>query len=167
MVEAALLDAMTRADLVELARGRGLKASGWSKPRVLEELKALDAPAAMPTVESAPAAEVSEAAEGDDLRPPASGKTGWCSLVPAWSSSHERCVARRSGEIQCACDCHEESWTRPEPPAGSRFNRFYGQTGVRQRDGSEGAGELPGAGGPLGRESLDEPDETGHQQVEV
>lgn len=138
------LTGLTRAALVELARARGLKATGWPKDRVLQELQALEAGGAPASSSPSPAAP----ADDDDVLPPIAGTglrlTGWCALVPAWSSSHERCVARRDETVQCDCECHRDDWIKPAAPAGSQLNRFY--TGESDRRGSGEDSPEVGAG---------------------
>lgn len=116
---------MSRAELLELCKQRGLKATAWRKERMLTELAGLTGGDAM-------AAETPETP--DDEKPLASSSgvapvqegpplCGWCASAPTWSRSHLTC---RASSRECRCACNAEDWTRPEIPAGavpSKYNR--------------------------------------------
>lgn len=135
----------TRAELLERCQAAGLKATGWKKERMAEELERLehldrvsmkpeDAALIVAQVEAAAGAEqgedqpVEQTGEPEAVQPPAppARKTGWCSFAPAWGRAHLDCPAGRKPGFKgdCSCECHGESWTRPEIPEGAQLSKF-------------------------------------------
>lgn len=146
MTKTKTLDAMSRAELLELCKQRGLKATAWKKERMAAELAKLEgaAPRAQDMQSSGPEGPV-EPPDGAEARQPEAGDdegqsggettaaenpnpsprlTGWCSRVPLWSAGHLDCISRRRTSIACACVCHDDGWTRPPVPEGAQLSKF-------------------------------------------
>ena len=141
------LEALSRAALLELCQEKGLKATGWKKERMLEELLASEssgggeseseqAPVPIAAPDRRPI--LPERPGGLRERPgdvPVSSlrRLDWCALgVPMWSASHLVCrnghVGRWSKEPRwCACECHEAGWERPGIPEGAKQNKFLSE----------------------------------------
>ena len=155
----------TRAELLAECRELGLRATGWKKERMEEELARLagsgtpEAPVAPPDdVEWAEAAlplgveamELAGASEPADepAQPPPSRLSGWCSRAPAWGRAHLACRERvADGRLPtgCSCGCHEPGWERPAIPDGAELSKF-------NREDREARGEeAPDAPDPEGR----------------
>ena len=119
--------APTRAELLGLCKEAGLRATGWKKERMAEELGRLARPGPEP---EAPQGEGEAPADpGDEeqeaaKRPDSERRTGWCfPTFPMWSHQHLGCPAR-DGRADCACPCHEDGWTRPPIPEGARLSKY-------------------------------------------
>jgi hypothetical protein len=125
---------MSRAELLELCKQRGLKATAWRKERMAAELAKLNvaAGAGAAAPEEGPDAGDDEgqserettAAENPSSSP---RLTGWCSRAPMWSMHHLPCREKlgRPGQPQdCGCACHDPDWVRPPYPEGARLSKF-------------------------------------------
>lgn len=101
----------SRAELLELCKERGLKATGWKKERMLQELGSPAIETEKPDPEAAKkAVEEKQAETQDKVEAPATGKE---------ASLQERMKARTGYCAAIGCTC--ESWL----PEGMDVNRFW------------------------------------------
>ena len=115
---------MSREALLEMCRRRGLKATGWKKGRMAEELAVLLAgEGAAPDGAEPPAGEragqsgrETTPGENPEARPRLSG---WCGPAPMWSGHHAACRWD-----PCECACHADDWEAPAAPEGAALSKF-------------------------------------------
>lgn len=131
------LAAKSRAELLDLCKEQGWKATGWKKDKMLEELAKLEEPQEAPVepgdLDSAeelvePQGEPDEPEEAPVVRAdPDNRRSGWCMPHwPLWVVSHQRCRAHEAygRVVKCGCACHEPGWEPPEVPVDSRPSKF-------------------------------------------
>ena len=105
------LKGKSRAELLELCRARGMKATGWKKERMLQELGSPAVETEKPDLEAAKKAiEEKQAETQDKVEAPATGKE---------ASALERMKARTGHCAAIGCTC--EVWL----PNGMDGNRFW------------------------------------------